>query len=56
MGVAIVPEETVLQEVANRTLTAVKLEGNYHRELGVIYKKDKVLSPAMKAFIELLKA
>ena len=56
MGVAIVPEETARQEVANRTLTAVKLEGNYHRELGVIYKKNKVLSPAMKAFIELLKA
>lgn len=54
-GVAILPEETVKQEVANKTLAAVKLEGNHHRELGAIYKKGKVLSPAMKQFIELLK-
>jgi len=54
-GIAILPEPTVRQEVANRTLAAVKLEGNYRRPLGVIYRKDKVLSPAMKAFIQLLK-
>jgi DNA-binding transcriptional LysR family regulator len=54
-GVAIVPETTVRQEVANRTLAAIKLEGDHRRELGVIYKKGKVLSPAMKKFIELLK-
>jgi DNA-binding transcriptional LysR family regulator len=54
-GVAILPEETVKQEIANKTLVAVKLEGNHHRELGAIYKKGKVLSPAMKQFIELLK-
>jgi LysR family transcriptional regulator, transcriptional activator of the cysJI operon len=54
-GVAIVPETTVRQEVANGTLAAIKLEGDHRRELGVIYKKGKVLSPAMKKFIELLK-
>jgi LysR family transcriptional regulator, transcriptional activator of the cysJI operon len=54
-GVAIVPETTVRQEVANRTLTAVPLEGNYFRPLGAIYRKSKVLSPAMKQFIALLK-
>jgi LysR family transcriptional regulator, transcriptional activator of the cysJI operon len=54
-GVAILPEETVKQEVANRTLAAVRLEGNHLRELGAVYKKGKVLSPAMKQFIALLK-
>jgi DNA-binding transcriptional LysR family regulator len=54
-GVAIVPETTIRQEVANRTLTAVPLEGNYFRPLGAIYRKSKVLSPAIKQFIALLK-
>src|SRR6516162_342089 len=48
-GVAIVPQETIRQEVNNRTLAAVPLEdGDYARPLGVIYKKNKVLSPAIK--------
>ena len=54
-GIAIVPEDTVRQEVANETLAAVRLEGDNYRQLGVIYKKHKVLSPAMKKLIELLK-
>jgi LysR family transcriptional regulator, transcriptional activator of the cysJI operon len=54
-GVAILPEETVEEEVARRTLVAVPLEGSYYREVGAVYKKGKVLSPAMKGFIELLK-
>jgi DNA-binding transcriptional LysR family regulator len=55
-GVAIVPQETISQEVANETLKAVELEnGAYTRPLGVIYKKSKVLSPAIKQFIALLK-
>jgi DNA-binding transcriptional LysR family regulator len=55
-GVAVVPQETVRQEVAIQTLAAVRLEGNYARELGAIYKKSRVLSPALKRFIELLQA
>ncbi|HWH72036.1 MAG TPA: LysR family transcriptional regulator [Candidatus Sulfotelmatobacter sp.] len=55
-GVAIVPQETIRQEVANQTLAAVKIEdGEYYRSLGIIYKKNKVLSPAIKQFIALLK-
>ena len=55
-GVAIVPQETITQEVANQTLAAVQLEnGAYARPLAVIYKKSKVLSPAIKQFIALLK-
>ena len=54
-GIAIVPEDTVRQEVANETLASVRLEGDNFRQLGVIYKKSKVLSPAMKELIALLK-
>jgi DNA-binding transcriptional LysR family regulator len=55
-GVAIVPQETVTQEIAKETLKAVELEnGAYSRPLAVIYKKSKVLSPAIKHFIAMLK-
>jgi DNA-binding transcriptional LysR family regulator len=54
-GVAIVPEPTIKQEVAKQTLAAVPLEGNYFRSLGAIHRKNKVLSPAMKQFLALLK-
>jgi LysR family transcriptional regulator, transcriptional activator of the cysJI operon len=55
-GVAIVPLETIRQEVSNQTLVAVQLEGgDFFRTLGVIHKKNKVLSPAIKQFITLLK-
>lgn len=55
-GVAILPEETIRTEVAGQTLAAVPLEGRYSRPLGVIYKEAKILSPAMKRFIDLLKS
>jgi len=55
-GIAIVPQETIRQEVANQSLAAIALEGGEcFRPLGVIYKKNKVLSPAIKQFITLLK-
>jgi DNA-binding transcriptional LysR family regulator len=55
-GVAIVPQETISEEVATQTLVAVELEhGAYSRPLGIIYKKNKVLSPAIKQFIAMLK-
>ena len=55
-GVAIVPESTVVQEVAKESLTQVRLEdGDFSRPLAAIYKKNKVLSPAMKEFIATLK-
>ena len=54
-GVAILPEQTIRGEVADQTIAAVRLEGDYFRPLAVLYKKGKVLSPAMKAFIKLLK-
>jgi len=55
-GVAIAPQETVRQEVATQTLAVVQLEGDeFVRPLAVFYKKNKVLSPAIKQFIALLK-
>jgi LysR family transcriptional regulator, transcriptional activator of the cysJI operon len=55
-GVAIVPRETISQEIANETLKAVELEnGAYSRPIAVIYRKNKVLSPAIKQFIAMLK-
>jgi DNA-binding transcriptional LysR family regulator len=55
-GVSIVPQETIGEEVANGTLAAVELEhGAYSRPLGVLYKKNKVLSPAIKKFVAMLK-
>jgi LysR family transcriptional regulator, transcriptional activator of the cysJI operon len=55
-GVAIVPQETIGEEVDTKTLVAVELEnGAYSRPLGVLYKKGKVLSPAIKKFIAMLK-
>jgi LysR family transcriptional regulator, transcriptional activator of the cysJI operon len=55
-GVAIVPQGTVIQEVAKQTLAQISLEdGDFFRPLAVIYKRNKVLSPAMKQFISILK-
>jgi len=55
-GVSIVPEGTVVQEVAKQTLAAAPLEdGTFFRPLAVLYKKNKVLSPAMKQFLTILK-
>jgi DNA-binding transcriptional LysR family regulator len=55
-GIAIVPQETIRQEVANQTLAAIKIEdSDFFRPIAVIHKKNKVLSPAIKQFIALLK-
>ena len=55
-GVAIVPETTITQEVSKKTLAEVKLDGkNLYRPLAAIYKKRKVLSPALRQFLTVLK-
>jgi DNA-binding transcriptional LysR family regulator len=55
-GISIVPEQTVLQEIAKQTLVAMTLsDAEIDRLVAVIHKKNKVLSPAMKQFIEMLK-
>jgi DNA-binding transcriptional LysR family regulator len=55
-GVAIVPQGTVAQEVAKQTLAQVPIEEkDFFRPLAAIYKKNKVLSPAMKQFLAILR-
>ena len=55
-GISIVPLGTVTQEVSKQTLAAVEIEdGEFFRPLAAIYKKNKVLSPAMKQFLAILK-
>src|SRR5213593_2387872 len=55
-GVAIVPQGTVVQEVTKQTLAQIGLDdGDFFRPLAAIYKKNKVLSPAMKQFLAILK-
>ncbi len=56
-GVAIVPRTTVEQELARGALVAVDIEAkNRTRPLAILYRKGKVLTPAMKKFIDMLTA
>jgi len=55
-GVSIVPLGTIGQEISKQTLVAVPIEdGDFYRPIAAIYKKNKVLSPAMKQFLAVLK-
>src|SRR5581483_6794702 len=55
-GVSIVPQSTINQEISKQTLSAVQIDdGDFYRPLAAIYKKNKVLSPAMKQFLTILK-
>ena len=55
-GISIVPQATIVQEVAKQTLAEVRIDGvELFRPLAAIYKKNKVLSPAMKQFLHILK-
>jgi Transcriptional regulator len=54
-GVAIVPQATVLQEVQQGTLAAIRFKGkDFTRPLAILHRKGRVLTPAMKKFIEIL--
>ena len=56
-GISIVPEGTVIQELDKQTLASVVIEdGEFFRPLAAIYKRNRVLSPAMKQFLAILKA
>jgi DNA-binding transcriptional LysR family regulator len=55
-GISIVPMGTIGQEISKQTLVALPIEdGDFYRPLAAIYKKNKVLSPAMKQFLAILK-
>jgi DNA-binding transcriptional LysR family regulator len=54
-GIAIVPQATVLQEVKQGSLIAVHFKGkDFTRPLAILHRKGRVLTPAMKKFIETL--
>jgi DNA-binding transcriptional LysR family regulator len=54
-GVAIVPQATVVQEVKAGSLTAIHFKGReFTRPLAILHRKGRVLTPAMKKFIETL--
>jgi len=56
-GIAIVPHATVVQEVKQGTLSAVAFKGKeFTRPLAILHRKGRVLTPAMKKFIETLSA
>ncbi len=55
-GVSIVPRATVEQEVRNGTLKALEISGgDFHRPLGILYRNGRILSPALKKFLETLR-
>jgi DNA-binding transcriptional LysR family regulator len=55
-GLSIVPLTTVTQEIEKKTLACVEIQdGEFFRPIAAIYKKNRVLSPAMKQFLAILK-
>ncbi|HEX9046030.1 MAG TPA: LysR family transcriptional regulator [Verrucomicrobiae bacterium] len=56
-GISIVPEGSIKQELQKNTLASVTIEdGQFFRPIAAIYKKNRVLSPAMKQFLSVLKS
>lgn len=54
-GISILPETTIAQEVRNGTLKAIRITNeNFVRPTGIIVRKNKLRSQAMRYFIELL--
>lgn len=56
-GIAVLPANTVSNEISKGTLASIKIEDvELHRPIAAIYKRSKVLSPAAKEFIGVLKS
>ena len=54
-GIAIVPQATVVQEAKQGTLAVLPFKGRgFTRPLAILHRKGRVLTPAMKKFIETL--
>ena len=54
-GIAIVPQATVLQEQKQGSLAVLSFKGKeFTRQLAILHRKGRVLTPAMKKFIEIL--
>jgi DNA-binding transcriptional LysR family regulator len=56
-GVAIVPQATILQEVAQGSLKSITFKGKaFNRPLAILHRKGRVLTPAMRRFLDALTA
>ena len=56
LGVSIIPEMTIMKEVAEGSLVALPTgEVHFERQLGLIYRKGQFFSPATRAFLEILR-
>jgi DNA-binding transcriptional LysR family regulator len=56
-GIAIVPQATVQQELRQGTLAVVPFRGKeFTRPLAILHRKGRVLTPAMRKFVETLSA
>jgi len=56
-GISIVPRSPVAEEVAKKTIAMVEIEDEkFFRPIAAVHKKTKVLSPAMKEFLMMLKS
>src|SRR5882724_6777711 len=54
-GIAIVPHATVVQEAKQGSLVVLQFKGRqFTRPLAILHRKGRVLTPAMKKFIETL--
>ena len=55
-GIAILPRNTVTNESDRNQLTTCKLDHGAHaRPLAIIHKKNRMLTPALRSFVELMK-
>jgi DNA-binding transcriptional LysR family regulator len=56
-GIAILPANTVTNEIDRNQLIALKLDNGIHvRPLAIIHKKNRMLTPALRSFVELMKS
>jgi DNA-binding transcriptional LysR family regulator len=54
-GIAIVPQATVVQEAKQGTLSVIHFKGReFTRPLAILHRKGRVLTPAMRKFVEIL--
>lgn len=56
LGISLVPEVAVREEVRNKRLVAVRVDGLPGREVGVVLRRGGHLSRASEVFLEFLKA
>jgi DNA-binding transcriptional LysR family regulator len=55
-GISILPENSIVQEVSSGTIKAVLFSNErFFRPTGIIIRKGKILSPAGRFFVELLR-